>query len=987
MVGYDGFVINGSGFTFIGTSCAAPLYAGLFVVLRSAFGRSFGFLNPTVYQLGTAAFRDVVFGNNDPGRPSATPYFSATAGYDPITGWGSIDGTKMMNSIAKLLFPPDTYLTVLKSSFSLGEVEGKANWDGTILVVLNGFSPNVLPGTVPIATNTFSSDVTITVGLAKAEIPSLPSTVQRILFPISVDFGPTSRHATSDTTTPGVFPPAGSSPIEKLLTVRFTITGKALEANTVIILLAGANPYFSNTATDIGGTGHINDWWLSQDLRVFSCCPGINPSPVVGPEAPILSPRDYINVDSGAGYQYIKNLLNFLNAGFTSPTGTDAFTLLPDQSNALTEFSLVAPKQENPIAPGTFFANYNFAVGRVRLNGISGGNPVRVFFRLFTSNHPQTWFLPGTSYLSSPAVPSPPAKPLVASDMTTIPFFATGNYGSNTDYGTGSGSSWTYFGCFINVYDPGYMLTYSGVTKPLNAWLMGGHSCLVAQIAFDDAPIVSVSGTLASPMNSDKLAQRNLQISPSDNPGPSDTHLISQTFDVAPTAPPRANPGQYMNLPDELMIDWGNTPIDSTASIYWPKLKAADIVMLAKRLYSTHQLHGVEGDPNSIEITVSGGFTYIPIPFGEASHIAGLLSTQLPLDIVRGQEFLITVRRIATRCYASNDVPRLTQPLRSQDSDGNFAAQDGPVGGPIIRAINWRYTPGIFAIKVPVRVPAEMLPIERDSQAIIAWRLNQLSQTDRWYKVIRRYLEYINRRVDALGGHCYPVIPSAHDLLRTQFTIASPNAAVALRLRQTATWRAVSPSYRDAWVAACLEVPESLLDCPQEGEVFEIAPGESISSVAKERSNQYGLAVGIEFTIAKNRAGRSLEIHCKHFGDEKDNKHKLKDSLVRKDPVTGELQSDRRRNRDDQRTGCRVRDSINYKLKPNSDTDKHWVGHWMHDPKQHRGHPMPNNPVMYLPLKRMLEDYQKMESIGRTLRESRMAYSGARTYFLKQGIS
>jgi len=59
-------------------------------------------------------------------------------------------------------------------------------------------------------------------------------------------------------------------------------------------------------------------------------------------------------------------------------------------------------------------------------------------------------------------------------------------------------------------------------------------------------------------------------------------------------------------------------------------------------------------------------------------------------------------------------------------------------------------------------------------------------------------------------------------------------------------------------------------------------PGESVSAVAKERFNQYGLAVGIEFTIAKTRAGRSLEIHCKHFGDEKANKHKLNDSLVRK---------------------------------------------------------------------------------------------------------
>ena len=83
------------------------------------------------------------------------------------------------------------------------------------------------------------------------------------------------------------------------------------------------------------------------------------------------------------------------------------------------------------------------------------------------------------------------------------------------------------------------------------------------------------------------------------------------------------------------------------------------------------------------------------------------------------------------------------------------------------------------------------------------------------------------------------------------------------------------------------------MECPREGEVFEVAPSNSISSVAKERFSHYGLAVGLEFVIAKVRAGRSLEIHCKHFGDKTANKHKLEDSLVRKDLVTGEVASDR----------------------------------------------------------------------------------------------
>ena len=52
MVGYSPFFVNGHRFNFIGTSCSTPLYAGLFAALRSSFGQSFGFLNPTLYQLG-----------------------------------------------------------------------------------------------------------------------------------------------------------------------------------------------------------------------------------------------------------------------------------------------------------------------------------------------------------------------------------------------------------------------------------------------------------------------------------------------------------------------------------------------------------------------------------------------------------------------------------------------------------------------------------------------------------------------------------------------------------------------------------------------------------------------------------------------------------------------------------------------------------------------------------------------------------------------
>lgn len=106
MVGYTGFLVNNLGYNFIGTSCSTPLYAGLFAALQSTFGRNFGFLNPLLYQYSNSAFKDITFGNNDPGNTPDSPFFLAATGYDPTTGLGSIDGTKMMNSLTKTFYPP-----------------------------------------------------------------------------------------------------------------------------------------------------------------------------------------------------------------------------------------------------------------------------------------------------------------------------------------------------------------------------------------------------------------------------------------------------------------------------------------------------------------------------------------------------------------------------------------------------------------------------------------------------------------------------------------------------------------------------------------------------------------------------------------------------------------------------------------------------------------------------------------------------------------
>lgn len=77
MVAYAGFYINNWSYLFVGTSCVAPLYAGLAAVIRQAFGVELGFLNTTFYQLGrgNSPFNDIVYGNNDSGDTPDSTFF------------------------------------------------------------------------------------------------------------------------------------------------------------------------------------------------------------------------------------------------------------------------------------------------------------------------------------------------------------------------------------------------------------------------------------------------------------------------------------------------------------------------------------------------------------------------------------------------------------------------------------------------------------------------------------------------------------------------------------------------------------------------------------------------------------------------------------------------------------------------------------------------------------------------------------------------
>jgi hypothetical protein len=98
---------NGNSATFGGTSCAAPLWAGLMALVNqqaASYGLpSVGFVNPALYTLGKSAsypadFHDIATGNNI--WPSSPSQFSAVNGYDLCTGWGTPAGPSLINALA-----------------------------------------------------------------------------------------------------------------------------------------------------------------------------------------------------------------------------------------------------------------------------------------------------------------------------------------------------------------------------------------------------------------------------------------------------------------------------------------------------------------------------------------------------------------------------------------------------------------------------------------------------------------------------------------------------------------------------------------------------------------------------------------------------------------------------------------------------------------------------------------------------------------------
>jgi len=121
-----------------GTSFAAPMWAGYLALVNQQSvantGKPVGSINPSLYTIGLSAnyaadFHDSISGSNGA--------YSATTGYDLVTGWGSPNGSGLLNALAGPAVPS---FSISASPASVSVAQGNSGQSTITTTVSGGFN-------------------------------------------------------------------------------------------------------------------------------------------------------------------------------------------------------------------------------------------------------------------------------------------------------------------------------------------------------------------------------------------------------------------------------------------------------------------------------------------------------------------------------------------------------------------------------------------------------------------------------------------------------------------------------------------------------------------------------------------------------------------------------------------------------------------------------------------------------------------------------
>jgi kumamolisin len=126
-----------------GTSFAAPMWAGYIALVNQQLAANgdptIGFINPTIYQENITSdyatdFHDITSGTSGS--------YSAVTGYDLVTGWGSPNGTGLIDTLAGSSTSNPSF-SLSASPASVSVVQGKSGSSAITTAVSGGFNSGV----------------------------------------------------------------------------------------------------------------------------------------------------------------------------------------------------------------------------------------------------------------------------------------------------------------------------------------------------------------------------------------------------------------------------------------------------------------------------------------------------------------------------------------------------------------------------------------------------------------------------------------------------------------------------------------------------------------------------------------------------------------------------------------------------------------------------------------------------------------------------
>lgn len=647
--------------------------------------------------------------------------------------------------------PHSSYIIANQDIFSGAQAAVNLTFANAIYVVYEGFQPREvggLTGAMPTITFSIAGTPVATITASNPQVlledpAGAPDMPQRISISYDIVFANT-----------GIFPtaPGAQTAVTMSAQLNYTVGGTTVAASdqsfATLFLVSQPSPFMMDIEPTTPPPGPVNPYWLSADTRVFQIVADgtqkianvTQPDPSVDPNAP---------------FTFIKNLISKFNS-------------LPDDLNHpfMTELTADEAGSQLELSPTVGGKSvFNFAVAKVRYKGNVPASNVSAFFRAFKTmvsalDYDQTGAtsLTGNYRRSSNAVGSVPLLGLQSNEIASIPFFATGRVDTGTQSMTaqsddpmnsqisfqGTGDEVVYCGVWLDINDINHQrfpvnpaADPGGVNGPyqnqkftIQQLVTGLHYCLVTELFFwppgtTSDPIPANS----TPASSDRLAQRNLAFDPSGNPGWPSTHTVQHTFMVKPSTASfnkpssRASAREFFVGPDELMIEWGNVPRATQATLFFPEVGADEILALSA--LRQHPAVLTKVDANTISVRVAD-VTFIPLPARPAGNLAGLVTLTLPQGVRVGQTFKLSVQQYSG-IAASHRAHKML---------------------------------GAFQFNIPVQPDPDILPKAVRNLSILRYIQQTVPTSSRWSTIFVRWLNGLAAKVAGLGGDPNQVLPS-----------------------------------------------------------------------------------------------------------------------------------------------------------------------------------------------------------------------------------